>query len=310
MQAQPTPVAVPAAFAVEQISFESDGTLCRGDLFLPAVREVPVPCVVMAHGFGLTKDSGLVPFARGFAEAGYAVVLFDYRGFGQSEGEPRRVLRVRRQLGDWHAALAFARGRAEIDPSRIATWGTSLSAGHALTCAAQDGRVSAVVAQNPMLNGLNSTLAAIKHWSVLNALRLVGRGILDVLRSALGGRPVYVPMSAPPGQLGLLTSPDAYVGYQSVTPAGLDYSLAARIGLVFWTYWPQRHLRKLRAPLLLMPCTVDRITPVEQGLRAAQRYPNARSVEFDCHHFEIYLPPHRARALDSAVQFLRGCWGQ
>ena len=50
------------------------------------------PVVVMAHGLGGTKDSGLAPFAEGLAEAGLDVLAFDYRGFGASEGEPRQTI--------------------------------------------------------------------------------------------------------------------------------------------------------------------------------------------------------------------------
>ena len=48
------------------------------------------PVVVMAHGLGGTKDSGLEPFATAFAAAGLDVLAFDYRGFGASEGTPRQ----------------------------------------------------------------------------------------------------------------------------------------------------------------------------------------------------------------------------
>lgn len=51
------------------------------------------PCVVMAHGFGGTRDTGLTGYAEGFADAGLDVLPFDYRGFDASSGMPRRLRR-------------------------------------------------------------------------------------------------------------------------------------------------------------------------------------------------------------------------
>ena len=84
------------------------------DLTMPRGR----PCVVMAHGLGGTKDSGLEPYAERFAQAGADVVLFDYRGFGLSEGHPRQVVDHRRHREDYHAAVAHARALPDVDPDR------------------------------------------------------------------------------------------------------------------------------------------------------------------------------------------------
>ena len=64
------------------------------------------PCVVMAHGFGGTRDAGLLGYAVGFAAAGLDVVLFDYRGFGASAGSPRQRVAFRHQRADYRAAIA------------------------------------------------------------------------------------------------------------------------------------------------------------------------------------------------------------
>ena len=89
----------------EDIVFDSRGTICRAWFYAPAtdvfVNRRGTPCVVMAHGLGGTRDAGLEPYARRFANAGLAVLLFDYRHFGASDGEPRQLISVRRQLADW-----------------------------------------------------------------------------------------------------------------------------------------------------------------------------------------------------------------
>src|ERR1700741_5556707 len=77
------------------------------------------PCVVMAHGFGGPRDCGLLPYAEGFAAAGLDVVLFDYRGFGDSTGSPRQLVLHRRQRQDYHAALPAARHISRVGPGGI-----------------------------------------------------------------------------------------------------------------------------------------------------------------------------------------------
>lgn len=284
--------------------FQSGGDVCRAWVFSPDAVEGPIPCVVMAHGLGLTRKSGLREFAIAFAAAGYAVLLFDYRGFGDSGGEPRQLISFRSQLEDWAAAIEHSRGISGIDSARIATWGYSLGAGHALSAAARDGRVAATVSVVPMFDGLSSTLAAVKRWSFANSLRIVGRAGKDLFGALFGRSPTTVPLAAAPGELGLLTSPDALPGYEAIVPAGFNYDTAARIGLLFWMYIPGLLLRRFARPILVLPSRIDRINPPGPSLRRARRCKSATIVELDCEHLEAALEPHRSRVVQVTVDFL------
>ena len=83
----------------------SHGEQLAAYLYRPDGREGPVPCVVMAHGFSGTRDDALPGYAEAFRDAGFAVVLFDYRHFGASSGQPRQLLDIRRQLQDYRAVV-------------------------------------------------------------------------------------------------------------------------------------------------------------------------------------------------------------
>ena len=132
-----------AMSACADVSFASGGLRCAGRLYLPAHRVRRAPCVVMAHGTTATMDFGLRRYAQRFADARLAGLMFDYRHFGLSEGEPRQLVDTRRQVADPEircrlpkscarmSAVLRAPGRGEIPggyavrfrPSRLAAGG-------------------------------------------------------------------------------------------------------------------------------------------------------------------------------------------
>src|SRR5437660_1479605 len=73
-------------------------------LYLPE-GDGPHPAVVMAHGIGAIKAGGLAPFAERFCREGFAAVVFDYRQWGGSSGQPREELSFRRQLEDYGTVI-------------------------------------------------------------------------------------------------------------------------------------------------------------------------------------------------------------
>ncbi|MEA2335582.1 MAG: uncharacterized protein QOG40_2072, partial [Solirubrobacteraceae bacterium] len=131
------------------VAFKSGDSFAAGWLFLPenAGQGAPVPGVAMAHGVGATKDMFLEPIARRFADAGLGVLLFDYRSFGTSGGEPRQRVFPRDQAEDYRSALTWLSLQPEIDADRLGVWGTSFGGGTVLQVAAYDPRVKAVVSQ-------------------------------------------------------------------------------------------------------------------------------------------------------------------
>ena len=90
--------------------FPSHGEKCSAWLYLPDGVVKP-SLVVMAHGFGGLRNCGLEPYAELFADHGLAVLLFDYRGFGESEGNSKALISPRRHVDDYHAAVTWARAK-------------------------------------------------------------------------------------------------------------------------------------------------------------------------------------------------------
>jgi dienelactone hydrolase len=127
----------------QDIQFTSGTDTVRGWLYTPDEGEGPFPLVVMAGGWCYVKEIVQPRYAEMFAAAGYAAVLFDYRGFGDSGGERRQHIDPHMQIEDYRNAISYAEALDEVDPTRIGVWGLSYSGGHSLVLAAIDPRSTA-----------------------------------------------------------------------------------------------------------------------------------------------------------------------
>ncbi|KAH0497662.1 hypothetical protein TgHK011_004951 [Trichoderma gracile] len=106
----------------------------------------------MTHGISALKEHYIDRIAVELQEAGFNVLLYDNRGFGESGGRRFDVDPIRAQ-DDYVDAFDYAASLPEVDPGRIVLWGVSLSGGVAISTAAIDRRVKAVVAVVPFVSG-------------------------------------------------------------------------------------------------------------------------------------------------------------
>ena len=103
----------------------------------------------MAHGTSATISMVTDRYAQVFQDAGFAVLLYDHRNFGDSGGEPRQEINPWVQARGYRDAVTFVQSLEGIDHDRIAPWGDSYSAAQVLIVGAVDDRVAAIVAQVP-----------------------------------------------------------------------------------------------------------------------------------------------------------------
>ena len=96
----------------KKVSFESKGLQCRGWLYVPDGLKTRAPAVVMAHGLSAVKEQALPEYAEKFAAAGLVTLVFDYRFFGESEGEPRCQLFPLEMVDDYRNAITLGLGLA------------------------------------------------------------------------------------------------------------------------------------------------------------------------------------------------------
>lgn len=230
--------------------------------------------MVMANGFSMSKHDGLEPYARAFCDAGAAALAFDYRHFGDSPGTPRQHLRIGRQREDWRSAVRYVRREYE----RVVLWGFSLGGGLALTHAACEPSVDAVIAVNALTDGMHR--ARTTPPSLL--VRLLPAVIAD-----LAGRRTFVPVTGLPGARAAMTRPGEAEGFAAVVPSGSPWRNEVSAGVLAQTPWvrPHRYASRLHCPVWL--CLSERDTSVSARAieRIAARAPRASLRRYPYDHF-------------------------
>jgi pimeloyl-ACP methyl ester carboxylesterase len=278
----------------EDLTFNSSGDACAAWLY-PTVGDVTEPpIVVMAHGLSGTRRDRLGPFAERFAAAGFAALVFDHRGFGDSAGEPD-LFRPARQLEDWRSAIGFARSLPGIDAARVVTFGSSMGGGNALAAAASDPDVAAAISQVPFLD------------IVRQAYRASPRVTARMLSAAVRGK--HMPAIGQPDEPAFINTPGGEEGWRQVVATGEDSRWRNRVSsrwLLGRPYRPARYARKLHCPWLVCVGEADRVAKPGPAIAAARRAPLGELRTYPgVDHFDVYDGPEHEALVADQLDFLR-----
>jgi fermentation-respiration switch protein FrsA (DUF1100 family) len=292
------------------IEFDADATTLRGWLYTPGLGDPPYPTVIMAHGLTARKEHGLDAYAEVFSAAGLAVLVYDNRNLGASDGQPRGEVDPSAQLRDYGHAITHASGLYAVDEERIGIWGTSYTGGLVLTASAIDRRVKCVVSQVPYLHGLE-TLELTTPPTVIERLH---RMIDEERKSLAAGNPprsieaVRRDPSAP------ATSPenssyDFFAGFASLGVLGWENKLTIRSLWLRLEYDALSFVDRVSpTPMLMIVATDDSITPTSIALRTFDRALEPKKlVMIEGHHYQPYLdgfPQSSSAARDWFVEHL------
>jgi pimeloyl-ACP methyl ester carboxylesterase len=299
------------SFTREDADFESGGTRCAAWLYRPEESSMAgadgPPVVVMAHGFGATRRMGLPPYAERFAERGIAVLLFDYRGFGDSAGRHRNVVDPERHLADWRAAVRHARDLEGVDGDRLAVWGSSFSGGHALVTAARED-ADAYVGQVPHYGDPPTPRDLARAWGVGYLARAVGAAVRDLARARTFRSPHYVPIVGEPGELAPLNAPGAVERYRSIVPDDLEESewnrCGARIFLLIGDYEPREHAEDVDCPAFVLQATRDRLVSPAAIDEVVATLDDVERLRVEAGHFDPYTGDLFERVVERQADFL------
>jgi pimeloyl-ACP methyl ester carboxylesterase len=281
-------------------TFKSQGTICAAWLYLPKGISRP-PVVIMAHGFGGERTMRLPAYAEYFVRQGLGCLVFDYRTFGGSEGEPRNYVNPTRHLEDWQAAITFARTLDSVDIKRMALWGTSFSGGHVIVTAANTPGISVIVAQVPFVDGRSS------KKSMGYKLHAVYHGFLDAIGAALFNRRHYVPMVGGPDTFAMLNTPDALEGSKKLLPPGVSpgRKCPANIALTSFFYRPIKFAPKVVCPALIIYGEQDTLISPQDVRKTAESMQKATVIGLPVKHFDVYDGETFEKVVSLEAEFLK-----
>ncbi len=288
--------------STQNIKFKSCGSMCCGWYFKAPTKE-KAPCIILAHGFGGVKEMRLDAYGKRFSEAGYHSVVFDYRHFGGSEGEPRQILDIKKQHQDWRAAIKFAKSLPEVDSKRIILWGTSFSGGHVFKVASNQTDIAAVISQVPHMDGV-ATALALGFWQ---NIRLITACLKDLVKMGFGLKPYYVDILGTPGDLAAMTAPGEKDAANKLFPpdSSINKKVAARIFLSLAFYSPRKFAKTVMCPILVQVATRDKTTPSMPAINAMKKIPKGELILYDTGHFDLYVAPHFETTIADQLKFLK-----
>lgn len=295
-----------AGFERRDVAFPSQGSTCAAWYYVPAgLRPGETrPVIVMAHGYSGVKEQYLDNFASKFADAGFVVLVFDYRFLGASEGEPRQQIFWYEQIKDYRNAITWASLQPEVDVSLVGVWGSSYSGGHVMHLAAFDRRVKAVVAQVPAVGAWEAYFAKLPPEQIAQISAAHAAARAERMKT---GTVLYAPVVAPPGQPGVMTAPGAYEFFMASAKGAPRWQNRVSVeSLETGMYYDPTEYIELIAPtpLLMIIAGDDVVTPTAVQKRAYERAREPKSlIVVPGQHFDPYVGPQHLQYVTPEVEW-------
>ena len=291
----------------EDIGFNSKGLSCRGWLYIPdgLTEGQRAPAIVMAHGLAGVKEMNLASFAERFATAGFVTLAFDYRCWGESEGEPRSQIFPLEMVEDYRNGITWLSNQPQVDPRRIGVWGTSYSGGLVLYVGTFDKRVKAVVAQVPStLNPESRRALDPERWDRVGKLL-----IEDRMERYKTGAVKYMKVVSPGDEPCLLPGQEAYEEYMAFKKTAPTWRNEVTLeSIERMREFDPVSLIHLMAPtaLLLIPGEKDSLIPMEVVRTTYERAQEPKAISvLPMTHFEAYTEPWSLKAADLATEWFQ-----
>lgn len=281
----------------QNVEFNAEGTTLRGWFYPAAGTTEKAPTVVMAHGFTAVKEMDLDRYAEVFSANGLNVLVYDNRGFGESDGTPRQEIDPWLQIRDYRHAITYASTFPGVDPQRIGVWGSSYSGGHVLVVGAIDRRVKAVVSQVSLISGYDNYRALVRADFIDNYTALFEA---DRASRFAGGEPATVPVVAEnPMDPAALPSPDSWTWFIETSKdraPNWKNEVTVRSLEMMTEYNPIDYIARIApTPLLLMPAQNDVVAPTTFALRAYEEAREPKRLHIlPGGHYDAYGPGFEA----------------
>lgn len=269
----------------ESVAFFSEGCRISALWRTPDTGTAPFRALVQGPGWLGLKDAKLyVRYHEALTAAGFAVLVFDYRGFGDSEG-PRDVISPSAQLQDLINAVTYLTTREDVDADAIGVFGTGgTGGGNAVLLAAADPRIKAAVSQVPVADGADwlHRMRAEHEW--LTYLAALDEDRKQRVTTG-AGRMVH------PREEIMVPTPERRA---TTVKADVDGKIPELVTLAsaeqILAYRPIDAARGLTTPLMVIGVEGDATTPTDhaEALYAAAAGPKALIMQRHTTHYAAY----------------------
>ncbi len=273
------------------ISFNSNGLLIKGWLFMPAdSTNKQLPAIVMAPGFSGTKECNYQFFASNFSKEGFAVLLFDYPNFGESAGPVKGEADPWQQVQAYRDGITYLETRDEVDANRIGIWGGSYSGGHAIVVSAIDDRVKCMVSMTPFISGSYY----VKNFPVEVKSFLSQQFYADRLSRIKGEDPVKIPVATDDStQFAAISSRNAWDFIQRFKDYAPTYENLVTLKSIEMQleYEPGYYVQNINGiPKLFIIARNDELIPEQLIIDTYNKASEPKKLIYiDGHHFSPYM---------------------
>lgn len=280
----------------KDIEFNAEGVTLRGWLYLPNDSTKKFPAIIMAHGFASVKEMHLDKYAEKFAQNKFSVIVFDYSGFGGSDGYPRQEVNPYKQIEEYSHAITYATTLKEVDSEKIGIWGTSYSGGHVLVVAERDHRVKCVVSQVPTISGSETSQRRVSSEKQVSLLESIEK---DLKGRMQGEKPIMkVLTSNNQSDNPNFGSEEAVKWYTESGSKSKDWKNEITLKSVSYSrsYNPGKSVSNIISiPLLMIIARSDKVTPTDLALKAYENVLEPKKIEFiNGGHFDPYIEEFEA----------------
>lgn len=305
--AKKNPATVKSVYNLSNVTFNSEGQECSGMLYMPRGSK-KVLLVVMAHGIGAEMSFSLSVYAEEFARNGYAVLVFDYRYFGASAGEPRHFISPQKQLKDWASAIEYGCSIERVDRENVCLWGYSFSGGHVITMVARNSRAKGFIISMPFMD----SFFILKSNGMIKNMKINITAAMDMLSRLARRKPYTMPIIGRTGEFAAMNTPEVYDGYSSLIPRGSGWrnETPAWSMMTIISYRPFKLIKNIKSQGLVFYGENDSLTDnkkVEKYFSGNSRY---RLVKLKCGHFEVFRGVLFKQAINAQLEFLEDLFRQ
>lgn len=269
----------------EEVSFYSDGYRLSALWRTPDEMSAPVRAVIQGPGWLGLKDSRLyVRYHEALTAAGFGVLIFDYRGFGDSEGDRARIS-FGGQVADLINGVSYLTSRDDVNPEAIGVFGSGgTGGGNAVLLAAADPRIKAVVSQVPVADGADWLHRMRSEYEWLAFLQALDDDRKE--RAATGkGRLVH-----PREEIMVPTAERRATSIKGDVDDRIPTAISLAAADEILSYRPIDAARQLATPLMIVAVEGDATTPTDHAVKLFEAATGARELVMQRHttHYAAY----------------------